>query len=117
MLGDVGLGDFIPNDAHNGYIDLLVNVGVVGVMLHFYAMWGLMRKLWFPDSSRPLQVAFGTSFIVCFFLANMTESYIIKSTNIYTFLFWVIMLFLSKHDQNTIHIGTKPETLVSSRSG
>lgn len=99
VLANVGLGDFIPNDAHNGFVDVLLNVGIMGLLLHFYSAWGLLRRLWFPGDCPPLQVAFGTSFVVCFFLANMTESYIIKSTITYTFLFWVLMLFMCQSDQ------------------
>lgn len=87
ILGPMkGMGDFYPHDSHNGYIDILIQGGWLGAIL--YAVFFLLVILCFlfGDLSKNVKLcAFG--FFVLFFVSNLTESYVTKSTNIISFLF------------------------------
>ena len=84
-LYGIGLGDFMPNDPHNGYVDLWVSMGWFGLAL--FAML-IFRSLDALKSVQKSNFVFFMSFLVIFLFANITESYLIKSTNFYTFFFW-----------------------------
>ena len=88
-----GMGDFYPEDSHNGYMDVLVQGGVVGVALYALIFVFLIKALLSSKFSfEEYVIAF--TFIMLFLVSNLTESYTTKSTNIVNFLFVYSVAFL-----------------------
>ena len=81
-----GMGDFYPHDSHNGYVDLLVQGGWLSVLVYIAMM--MLVAYYFVRGGLSLQeklCVFGV--FALFFVSNLTESYVTKSTNIVNFLF------------------------------
>ena len=87
---DIGIGDFIPHDAHNGYIDTLVSFGIIGLMVFLSFIFSCFVKFKNIHNTNPILAIFFLPFIFCFVFVNLTEAYIIKTTNIYSFLIWCL---------------------------
>lgn len=83
---------YIPPYSHNGYIDLLLDVGVVGLGL-FLASCAIALKEAVPRSYRAQDPGdvLGVSLLVLMLLNNGTESFLMTGSN----LFWVMMTSLS----------------------
>jgi len=85
-------------DSHNGFIDVLLQVGVVGMVIflviYAFFMFRAVRLL------RQPRVAYADLFaglhIFIFFFANLTESYALKATSIYQMLFTLSLVILCK---------------------
>jgi len=82
------LGPWNPNDSHNGILDLLLDVGLVGlalfccVLVPFVLKAGArLRRSTEPGAAWPLIVLAG------FLLYNLTESAILRPTNLMWLLF------------------------------
>ncbi|MGP9806742.1 O-antigen ligase family protein [Halomonas sp. AOP12-C2-37] len=81
-----GMGDFYPEDSHNGYIDVLVQGGGIGIALYL-SIFILLIKSLFGSKLSFAEYATAFTFIMLFLFSNLTESYTTKSTNIVNFLF------------------------------
>ena len=95
-LRGIGLGpDFVPNDPHNGYLDILLNFGWIGIA--FFSVWigRYVFLIYRLRGNKQLQL-FASVFIVLLLAGNLTESYFVKTTNVFVFLFWVSYLYLEK---------------------
>lgn len=110
-LSDIGLGEFIPNDPHNGYLDVVVNFGLVGLAVYLFLIFSCFKK--FNKSSyEKIQKGFAVSVLFGYVLANTMESYAIKSTNIYNFLFFLLFFerwnfdkLVGKYVKNSLEVG------------
>lgn len=94
QLARIGLGkDFVPQDPHNGFLDIIVNFGFLGI-LFFAALIGryvfLVSRV---ENNEPLRVG-ASVFVLLMLVGNLTESYFMKTTNIFIFMFWVMYLYL-----------------------
>lgn len=94
-LADIGLGEFVPDDSHNGYLDLVLNIGALGALLYLVSyvqfLLGIQRLNRFK-----LFRAFCLTFISMYLLSNLTESYIVKTTNIFFFCFWLLFSYMNR---------------------
>lgn len=88
-FGNIGLGVFMPADSHNGYVDTLLSYGVVGLLVWFALMLSLLLSPQLKSLS-VLERSFVFIALVAFISANMTESFIVKSTNYMCFLFYYL---------------------------
>lgn len=88
-----GMGEFYPEDSHNGYMDVLVQGGIIGVVIYVSIFIFLMRSL-FNSKFSLEECVIAFSFIMLFLVSNLTESYTTKSTNIINFLFVYSVAFL-----------------------
>jgi O-antigen ligase len=83
---------FTAPHAHNGYIDLILDIGLIGAILFgisFITTWVRSLKLAYwaqaPEQLWPL------GFLLFLTINNMTESYLLWNTNVY----WVIYIALA----------------------
>jgi len=90
-VSNIGLGVFVPEDSHNGYVDLLLNLGMVGAIIFFI----IGAKLYvnasrFPVSGEKIAIL---SFLILYLGSNLTESYFVKTSNITSFMFMVMFMY------------------------
>lgn len=92
---DIGLGkDFVPGDSHNGYIDLVANLGLVGAVIYFVIIsrfLGLVRRINTPGVRGMLYI-----FVIIYLSSNFTESFFVKTSNITSFMFMLMFLYAYK---------------------
>ncbi|WP_158074970.1 O-antigen ligase family protein [Salinivibrio sp. PR919] len=73
-----GMPDDVVNNfthLHNGYIDVLVNYGVVGLSVFIFSIWSLLRRG--MDKTQKTQCAcLSVGFIIFFLTINMFESFL-----------------------------------------
>jgi len=88
--------EWIPNDAHNGYVDIVLQLGFIGLsafiilFLSYYAI-ALNRSM---KKSGSRTDRFALFILTFFFWANLTESYFLKATNIMQILFSLTVILL-----------------------
>lgn len=94
----VDLEGWQARDAHNGYIDIVLQTGLVGLAGFFIVYWAFTLKV-LHRLRRP-RVAYEDLFaglnLFVFFFANITESYAFKATSIYQMLFTLSLVILCK---------------------
>lgn len=93
-FGDIGLGRFIPSDPHNGYVDLVLSYGLLG-----FGLWTCL-VLYIINCSGARQLesikkAFLIVIITIYLASNISESFIVKTTNFYCFLFFYAFFMVS----------------------
>jgi O-antigen ligase len=96
---------FGPNNAHNGYIDVYLDLGILGIILLFILIAKTFSKL-----AIQIKVSdqYGRLFLIFFIMIlihNVTESSLMKSSLIW-FLFLVFSINVVKHPFAT---GTEEE--------
>lgn len=103
--------EWIPSDAHNGYIDLILQVGFIGtaffILIYVIFISRAVNRTVGQESQPRERFAF---FILVFFLlSNLTESYLLKATNMVQLLFTfsIILLCLRKHKNQQIETQQK----------
>ncbi|HEL3255250.1 TPA: O-antigen ligase family protein [Stenotrophomonas maltophilia] len=90
-VSNIGLGVFVPEDSHNGYVDLLLNLGLVGVVIFFVIGVKLyVNASRFPVSGEKIAIF---SFLILYLGSNLTESYFVKTSNITSFMFMVMFMY------------------------
>lgn len=83
-----GMGDFEANDSHNGFIDLFLQVGWVGLLFFLGILVCCLYKfLGFNKSKHKNELYFLVMVLIFFTLFNLTESTLLKSTNFMQFIF------------------------------
>lgn len=83
-----GMGDFEANDSHNGFIDLFLQVGWVGLIFFLgILVFCLYKFLGFNKSKHQNELYFLVMVLIFFTLFNLTESTLLKSTNFMQFIF------------------------------
>jgi O-antigen ligase len=92
-LSNIGLGGFIPNDPHNGFIDIFSAMGVFGVLLYTSILLMSIAGLWRLNEN---EFVFFSVFLFVYVVSNFTESYFLKSTNIYPVLFYFYLNYYWK---------------------
>ena len=79
---------WIPNQSHNGYVDIILEIGVVGLILFLFVLYSLFKKVHIKNH------ILWILFIVYALLLNFSESTLIRPhhfTNVFFYLsFWVI---------------------------
>lgn len=90
-LTDIGLGGFVPSDPHNGYVDVLVSLGVVGLV--FWLTTIIFTMILSIKCTFEVFV-FTFLLLAIYLLSNVTESYFLKTTNIYPLLFCLICFYV-----------------------
>lgn len=90
-VSNIGLGVFVPEDSHNGYVDLLLNLGLVGAIIYFIIGTKLyVNASRFPVSGEKIAIL---SFLILYLGSNLTESYFVKTSNITSFMFMVMFMY------------------------
>jgi hypothetical protein len=92
-LSNIGLGGFIPNDPHNGYVEFFANFGYIGIFILLSLLIIIPFKLLKYSGSK---FKFLFVFYCMYVIANITESYFLKTTNIYIVLFLYFLGLISE---------------------
>jgi O-antigen ligase len=83
---------WIPNDAHNGYLDIILSIGVVGFI---FVSWKIIdiflsvKTLY--NNNREIKYLLIISIIVYILLVNITSTSILKQNSI----FWILLVSIS----------------------
>jgi exopolysaccharide production protein ExoQ len=77
------------NEAHNGYLDVLLELGVVGLILMALVVWTYFRKARNELQEHFHWAAFRMSYLVLFLVHNWTETTMLRSREILWNLFVV----------------------------
>jgi exopolysaccharide production protein ExoQ len=88
---------WLANDSHNGFYDLVLQTGFVGLAAflaiyasHLYIAGRAVRQKYAPPA-----VQFASFYILFFLFANLTESYLLKATNVIQLLFSLAVMQLA----------------------
>lgn len=109
LLGPIqGMGDFFPEDSHNGYIDIIMQGGLLGAVLYGVIFYLIIKSLVRNDCFGFKEMVVCFAFLALFLLSNITESYTTKSTNVMNFLFVYIAAFIFMSDSGSKKIRIFP---------
>lgn len=90
-VSNIGLGVFVPADSHNGYIDLILNFGIVGALIFFIIGFKIYSNASrYPVGGEKIAIL---SFLVLYLASNITESFFVKTSNITSFMLLVMFLY------------------------
>jgi exopolysaccharide production protein ExoQ len=85
-------GNFVPPHPHNGFIDVAISVGLVGLCLFLVSLLSTIgRALHQAYSSKSVTDLLPLGFLILFLINNITESYIVYRIQI----FWVIYIAIA----------------------
>lgn len=88
---------FVPPHGHNGFIDLALDVGLIGVTLFAISfVIAYFRALKLAYATKAPERMWYLAFLMFFFMNNMTESFMLFKTNIYWTLYLTTTLSLGK---------------------
>ena len=88
---------FVPPHGHNGFIDLALDVGLIGVTLFAISfVIAYFRALKLAYATLAPERMWYLAFLMFFFMNNMTESFMLFKTNIYWTLYLTTTLSLGK---------------------
>lgn len=84
----LSVGDnYLPPHAHNGYIDLALDVGLIGLSLFLISLTiAFYRSFKLAYNTRNSEYVWPLGFLLFLSLNNMSESYLIRLANVY----WVL---------------------------
>ena len=93
--------EWITSNAHNGYLDLALDLGLIGLVLFLAILTtGLRRSLVLFKSSRANEYSFSLSLIIFWGIISMFGSRI-GSVHLSTFLMFVVLIKLAHKSQNS----------------
>ncbi|GJD20059.1 O-antigen polymerase [Rivularia sp. IAM M-261] len=88
---------FVPPHGHNGFIDLALDVGLIGISLFAISfVIAYFRALKLAYATKAPERMWYLAFLMFFFMNNMTESFMLFKTNIYWTLYLTTTLSLGK---------------------
>ncbi|OKH55487.1 O-antigen polymerase [Calothrix sp. HK-06] len=88
---------FVPPHGHNGFIDLALDVGLIGISLFAISfVIAYFRALKLAYATLAPERMWYLAFLMFFFMNNMTESFMFFKTNIYWTLYLTTALSLGK---------------------
>lgn len=93
---------FIPPHGHNGFIDMALDIGLVGLGI-FLVCYGFayIRSLRLAYGTDKLYNLYPLAFLIFLFVNNITESFILYKSNIYWTLFISFAVKLAVIEQET----------------
>ncbi|MBW4599592.1 MAG: O-antigen ligase family protein [Calothrix sp. FI2-JRJ7] len=88
---------FVPPHGHNGFVDLALDVGLIGLLLFAISfVIAYFRALKLAYATKAPEKMWYLAFLMFFFMNNMTESFMLFKTNIYWTLYITSTLSLGK---------------------
>jgi exopolysaccharide production protein ExoQ len=86
---------YVPPHAHNGFLDLLLDVGFVGLGLFLVVfVWVYGQALWLAYNAQQIEDYWPVSYLSFLAMNNMTESFLLRLANAYWVLFLMVALSL-----------------------
>jgi exopolysaccharide production protein ExoQ len=99
-VGQAIANNFIPPHGHNGFVDLALDVGIIGLALFLLSFTiAYIRALYRAYESYHLADLFPLAYLTFLAMNNMTESYLIRITNLYWVLFIAVILSVKQGSQ------------------
>lgn len=96
----IGLGKtFVPADSHNGYVDLLANLGIIGAVIYCVLIYKFLTNIRRTKSPQIRSVLY--TFLAIYMVSNFTESFFVKTSNITSFMFLLLFLYSYKYTNKT----------------
>ncbi len=87
---DWGLSGFIPYHAHNGWLQMMTDLGTVGTLMMTWALVkGLLRSYRGATQARETMVLFSFLYLVYYTIANFTEARFLMRDQFY----WIAFLY------------------------
>ena len=94
-VGSLAARDFVPSHAHNGFIDVALELGLVGLGLFLLSLiptYGIaLRRAY---QSREPEDLWPFAFLTLMFISNMTETVLMARTSVYWVMYMVVFLSL-----------------------
>lgn len=100
-LGAIGLGVFIASDPHNGYLELVLCYGLFGVMV-WLGLCLVVVRVFLKSRPSKVETIFFIVTLNAYLIANMSESFITKTTNTFSFLFFYLIFFSASRSKENI---------------
>lgn len=82
-----------PDQSHNGFLDMILELGVVGLVLLGGALISAFRRLPYAKPNSRAAAVVGVSVLLLLFAQNLTESNLYRSSN----LIWLILSISVAH--------------------
>jgi O-antigen ligase len=82
--------DFVINQAHNGYLDVFIELGIIGIIILGFLLLSFFKKATYEYSYNKDWAILKIAFFFMIVLHNITETSYLRSTN----LLWNIFIFL-----------------------
>lgn len=106
-VGALAAHTFVPSHAHNGYIDVALDIGLIGFgifMLGLIISFGMaLRRAYKATEPEDL---WPFAFLTLMMIYNMTESLLMLRTSLYWVMYMVVFLSLRRWPRRS---GTQPE--------
>lgn len=84
---------YVPPHAHNGFMDLMLDVGLVGFGLFLLVfLVAYTQSLWLAYTAQQLEDYWPVCYLTYLFMNNMTESFLVRLANPYWVLFMVVVM-------------------------
>lgn len=98
----IGLGKtFVPADSHNGYVDLIANLGIIGALIYCVIIFKFLTNI---RKTREPQIRSALyTFLVIYLVSNFTESFFVKTSNITSFMFLLLFFYSYKYTKKPSH--------------
>lgn len=97
---------FVPKQAHNGYIEIYINLGIIGLSIFLITLLSTYKKLIQKWDENNIALNFSLSFMALYLIYNMTEA---------TFLFnssplWFIFVYIAFDNNRQVDVDTDADT-------
>ena len=92
------------NEAHNGYLDLFIELGIVGLLSLATLVFAFVRKCRQQLAFSRRWAAFGFGFLIMFVAHNTTESSFLGSTALLWNIFVVLLLVFSAEETSPVNV-------------
>jgi O-antigen ligase len=84
---------YVPPHGHNGFIDLMLDVGLVGFGLFLLVfLVAYTQSLWLAYNAQQMEEYWPVCYLTYLFLNNMTESFLARLANPYWVLFMIVCM-------------------------
>lgn len=83
---------FVPKQAHNGYIEVYINLGIIGLSIFLVALFSTYKKIIASWSEEDYNLSFQMAFFAMYLIYNMTEATFIFNTSPLWFVFLYVAL-------------------------
>jgi exopolysaccharide production protein ExoQ len=102
-VGEVVAINFVPPHGHNGFLDVALDVGFVGLGLFVLTfLWTCWRALRYSYASNRSYDYWSIAFLAFLAMNNMTESYLLRLANVYWTLYVAVSLSLPVYSKPQI---------------
>jgi O-antigen ligase len=102
---------FKPNQAHNGYLEVFLNLGVTGLLLLMLVIWTAFRNLLRPSETDSEYAQFRLVLLVCALVSNWTEASFGRPTEFIWFLFLLVAINPMGHAMRVFASATNRATV------